>query len=186
MVRDAPIEGYPVLDTTWTVQAFKDGPELNITGSAEEVLAELTRINPDYFIDFADQLATNKGLSGVGNKDHTMDKRFGPVCGFSNGWETCSYVRVNEGVDYLRGVTAQPPSMNGKGCSRVSCSWSAAIWWCHDTDSYLELPSWNTIADCATVIKENCQYTNPLSESNPGIVGQNFVSSISYYISCAI
>ncbi|KAH8898684.1 hypothetical protein GQ53DRAFT_777319 [Thozetella sp. PMI_491] len=130
---DAPIPGYGVEDLQWEVQAFPDGPKMNVTGTVEQVRAQLTKLNPNYGLEFG------------------IEKRFGPVCGGgSYGWKAADAKRILEGISYLRGVGGQPTNGPGPGnCGRVSCSYNSAIWWCNDNTDTFSLPSYSTIADCA-------------------------------------
>jgi hypothetical protein len=60
---------------------------------------------------------------GLNKRDHT-------VC---HNFESANYIRIKEGVNYLRGVPGRPWLAAGPGkCARVSCSWNSAIWWCND------------------------------------------------------
>ena len=49
------------------------------------------------------------------------------------GWPEASEYYISQGVDYLSDLPGKPSNGPGPGeCGRVSCSWSAAIWWCND------------------------------------------------------
>ncbi|KAG8424721.1 hypothetical protein J3458_001492 [Metarhizium acridum] len=56
------------------------------------------------------------------------------ICGTGAlGWHPCKVRRIEEGIEYLRGLAGVP--RNGPGpetCGRVSCSYQAAIWWCNN------------------------------------------------------
>ena len=61
-------------------------------------------------------------------KEHHMGDRW-------DKWERVKWDDgyIDDGIKHLYGVDGKPK--NGKGpnnCGRVSCSWSAAIFWCND------------------------------------------------------
>jgi len=74
VTRSAPIDGYGIEELTWEVQAFPDGPFLNISGSIEKVHAELLKINPNLDEDFA-PLANETSISPA--QDPALQKRDG-------------------------------------------------------------------------------------------------------------
>lgn len=166
---EAPIPGYIVVPLEVAVQAVPGGPVINLTGSVEEIHAQLVGINPNFDRDFAFDVSEVEAP----NKNAGLDKRFGPVCGGGGyNWGAAAGFRIGEGISYLRGVGGQPHLSGGPGrCSRVSCSWNAAIWWCNDSTGDANLPGFNTIADCAQVIRNACE------GSDGYVVGQNFVGS---------
>lgn len=48
-------------------------------------------------------------------------------------WWYAETSHIKEGIDYLSKVSGKPRSAPGPGkCTRVSCSYLAAIWWCND------------------------------------------------------
>ncbi|KXX78412.1 hypothetical protein MMYC01_205883 [Madurella mycetomatis] len=167
---EAPIPGYGVEEIQWEVQAFPDGPMMNITGTLEHVYSELTKINPNYD-EFVSSLEAERAVDA-----RSVEKRFGPVCGSAGyGWEYAIKNDIQEGISYLRGVSGQPSMGPGPGnCGRVSCSYDSAIWWCNDNTDTFSLPGFYTIADCAQVLSDACAY--PIGNGFEGVVGQNFVS----------
>lgn len=167
-----PVPGYEIVPLTVELQAVPGGDKMNLTGTIDEIHAKLLSINPNFDEDFP---------SGDDNES-TLDsralaKRFGPKCGDSlnnyGGWNFASANGIQDGINYLRGVKGKP-TLGPKQCSRVSCSWNDAIWWCNDNSNSITLPGFNTIADCAQVLKNQC------ATSLPGLLkavyGQNFVS----------
>lgn len=167
-----PAPGYEIVPLTVEVQAVPGGDKMSLSGSVEEIHAQLLNLNPNFDKDFpADQ-----GKAATVDS-RSLSKRFGPQCGTSlnnyGGWNFASANGIQNGINYLRGVQGKP-TLGPKQCSRVSCSWDDAIWWCNDNGNSITLPGFNTIADCAQVLKNQC------ATGLPGVLnavyGQNFVS----------
>ncbi|KAL7908091.1 hypothetical protein GGI35DRAFT_486226 [Trichoderma velutinum] len=175
---DAPIPGYGVEEFQWEVQAFVDGPKMNISGTIEQVYSKLLKLNPDWDEHFMN--ATNVNNQPTDDEKRSLQARFGPVCG--NGgqpWGAGIQDYIIRGIAYLRGVAGQPTNGPGPGnCGRVSCSYSSAIWWCNDNTQTFSLPSFSTIADCAQVLVNSCSYALDTGLDPPVPViytlGQNF------------
>ncbi|KAL4866748.1 hypothetical protein BDV12DRAFT_198841 [Aspergillus spectabilis] len=74
------------------VQAFPDGPKLNITGTVESIRAQLLEMNPnlDEDFDLSDYTEPEESSSDE-VEPSSLDKRFGPICG-SDGhdWKDAS------------------------------------------------------------------------------------------------
>ncbi|KAL2813072.1 hypothetical protein BDW59DRAFT_167617 [Aspergillus cavernicola] len=67
-----------------------------------------------------------------------------------------------EGIMYLEDVDGRPTEGPGPGeCSRVSCSWDSAIWWCNDTRETKSLRSFNDIAIGVQAIWSECSFREP-------------------------
>ncbi|KAF5007077.1 hypothetical protein FDECE_6581 [Fusarium decemcellulare] len=155
-------EGPPI---QWEVKAFRDGPELHLNGTIEEVHAELLSLNPNYDADFANQGPDD-------DEDRvTLEKR----TDFSNANTNCNFPgnlayapRVDQGIKYLRGVKGKPGMPAGPGaCGWVSCGYNAGIWWCNDDKMSKTLNSFGSIADGAQRVRDKCSHRF----SNPGGTG---------------
>ena len=153
----------------WEVQAFVDGPKINITGTVEHVHSQLLKANPNYDVDFA----SFREHPAVDTR--SVEKRFGPVCGGGGyNWQPADWPHILSNIDYLRTVPGKPTMGPGPGkCARVSCSYNDAVWWCNDNTNTFSLPSFSTIADCAQVLVDRC--LGALGSTGE-VVGQNFVS----------
>ncbi|KAK3349568.1 hypothetical protein B0T25DRAFT_519759 [Lasiosphaeria hispida] len=74
-------------------------------------------------------------------------------------WPTAERDVIDEGMQYLRGLGGNPRLGAGPGtCSRVSCSYNAAIYWCNDNTAEYTLDNFGRIADAAHFIAYNCEY----------------------------
>ncbi|KAL2138650.1 hypothetical protein VTI28DRAFT_6465 [Corynascus sepedonium] len=175
---EAPIKGYGVQQIQWEAQAFPGGPMLNLTGTVQEVRARLLEINPNFDRDFPASVGgehEKRTAADVDARSESIEKRYGPVCGpHGTDWKNANYPGINSEISYLRGVPGTPTAGPGPGnCARVSCSWYDAVWWCNDNDHTFSLPSFNTIADCAQVIVDEC-YPSFDGTTSAGVCGQNF------------
>lgn len=153
---------------------------MNFTGSAQEVRAQVLKLNPNYDDDFADvplpPIAGSEDGETGSSSSSNLDKRFGPVCGGGCcDWKPAPESSIRWNRDYLWGLAQFKPSMNQRGCARVSCEWNTGIWWCNDNAGYIELPGFNTIGDCAEVTRTTCMYYS-YGYGQYVAVGQNFVS----------
>ncbi|KAG6107035.1 hypothetical protein E4U13_007129 [Claviceps humidiphila] len=78
-------------------------------------------------------------------------------CADGKRWKKVHRWHILDGMKYLDNISAKPTIGPGPGnCSRVSCSYGAAIWWCNDNSEKLELNSFKDIADGAIFIMDEC------------------------------
>ena len=65
---------------------------------------------------------------------------------------------IDEGIKYLHGISGDCKVDAGpRVCSRVSCSYSAAIWLCNDTKEDLWIPC-SKVGDYAQDIRDKCWF----------------------------
>lgn len=174
-----PLEQYEFVTDplTWEVDPFNNGTMVNLTGTVQEVYAQIIKINPDFKLNVPDHKLEDDVPNDdpTGSSDtpyalcyHTLHNTY--------GWNSADESRIKEGISYLRGVPGQPHASPGHGqCSRVSCSYNAAIYWCSDHADAFSLPSFGVIADCAEIARANCVYRDYLERLM--VLGQHFVSS---------
>ncbi|KAL6702812.1 hypothetical protein ACN47E_000898 [Coniothyrium glycines] len=163
MTLEAPVEGYEVVDLVWDV-VTPGGESLTVTGSVQDVVAEITTIEPGFNVleNVAPVSVRRRTADDIFRRQNSDRRCGGP-------WPFCNAGRIQEGINYLRGVGGQPREGPGPGrCGRVSCSYNAAIWWCNDNNFEKVLYGFNAIANSAQYIKDGCT-------SGPNLVaGQNF------------
>ncbi|POR32128.1 Uncharacterized protein TPAR_07670 [Tolypocladium paradoxum] len=166
----SPLEGYTVREASWEVQATPGGPTVVLNGTVQDVHAQLVKLNPDWEAQFADDGSRENNAATLEKRTDFMGS--GYVCG--GRWKECDLDRLIEGIRYLRNVTAtQPYADGGTGiCSRVSCSYNAAIWWCNDDPSPKQLVSFGSIADGVQYLIFMCQ-----ALGKPTFSGQVFHST---------
>lgn len=117
------------------------GTTVVLNGTVEEVYSELVKINPSYTLDFGlEDEAREEGEEeeeeeGKEDSDSELTKRYDVKC---NHLPRVPQKFVKRGISYLHGVPGKPRNGPGPGnCGRVSCGYSAAIWWCNDVSSNL-------------------------------------------------
>ncbi|THC99343.1 hypothetical protein EYZ11_001155 [Aspergillus tanneri] len=98
---EAPVPGYGVEEFTWEVETKPGGPTVALNGTIQEIYAELIEINPIYDLDFAAR-ATEASISNDDGTPH-LRKRFDVTC---NIYTKTLRTRIQEGITYLRGVSA--------------------------------------------------------------------------------
>ncbi|CAI0651084.1 unnamed protein product [Colletotrichum noveboracense] len=150
----APITGYSVYVPEWEVQAFPGGETQIISGTVEQVLDELRKINPNYDEDFGIKNITESGLTDIVGPKADFEGA-ATVC---DGWELANTARIREGISHLDGVDGKPHRGAGPAsCGRVSCSYNSAIWWCNDDTQAKELNSFREISDGALYVIKKCR-----------------------------
>ena len=173
LALDSPIPGYSIVPLTWEVEAFDNGTTVNLTGTIEQVIDDLTKINPNF-----------PGSNITNTTDFAISEApsdFRTACGPGPwGWEGGNRERVWEGYVYLNKVSGKPGQGPGPGsCGRVSCSYNAAIWWCNDNNREFHLNGFDVIAQCAKTLYDQCHYVK--DNVGPELVrGQSFVSFTSF------
>ncbi|ROV94977.1 hypothetical protein VMCG_08367 [Cytospora schulzeri] len=179
----APIDGYSVVNITWALQPNISGIEpVNITGTVQDAWKHINQTWPGYTLPKfngtghgplptsrqppanlsipATTMTTTITPTGIHQNDPARET--GTVkCWI---WPEANEYWIAEGIDYLNEVPGKPSNAPGPGeCGRVSCSWSAAIWWCNDNDYQYTLDSFWEIAQGAQDIDSNCHYVDPWS-----------------------
>ncbi|KAI8311997.1 hypothetical protein K4K61_011213 [Colletotrichum sp. SAR11_59] len=146
----APITGYSVYVPEWEVQAFPGGETQIISGTVEQVLDELRKINPNYDEDFGIKNITESGLTDIVGPKADFEGA-ATVC---DGWELANTARIREGISHLDGVDGKPH----RGAGPASC-YNSAIWWCNDLKDTKakELNSFREISDGALYVIKKCR-----------------------------
>ena len=111
----------------WEIEVAP-GQVHRLNGTVQEVHAQILKINPHFKLKNAPP-----ETSPVLEQDGGLAKRSTVNCGT---WPTCSTYRIRQGVQYLHTIGGKPYQRPGPGaCSRASCSYNSAIWWCSDVCS---------------------------------------------------
>ncbi|RDW70851.1 uncharacterized protein DSM5745_08362 [Aspergillus mulundensis] len=156
--------GMTVSDVYWKVQVTPGAPVIILNGTVQSVYAQLLELNPNYDADWNntdvpfnleeeedyeddEEETTDIDHHVPFNVKHTVDCK-GP----SGAART---KRIKEGINYLHKVKGQPCSPQTT-CGRVSCSYKAAIKWCNWGKGERCLPSFENIAQGASVIVNDC------------------------------
>lgn len=120
---DVEAQGYNIVPLTFTGPVTPDGKTITLTGTAEDIYAQILKLNPSYnATDFED------------DNDSSLEKRkpVGDIlCNL--GYSKARTDATRDGIAYLGkmkgycGVGAGP-----RICSRLACSWNSAIYMCND------------------------------------------------------
>lgn len=124
----SPIPGYGIEELIWEVETTPGGPTVNITGTIENVIEELEKINPTFVSDFGlDDVENTSSISPVEDRGYYIESILCDV------FDWAELVAINAGLVYLNGVPGKPTNGPGPGnCGRISCSYDSAIYWCND------------------------------------------------------
>jgi len=140
----APIANYTVTELTWSLEVDpknKPGVKTLFNGTIENAVAQAIKVNPN-FLEHQGIKLDHHGVkpadltesTGADPADLTAKKFEEPPKWFCHGkWGLAKFSAIRDGVDYLNGLSGEPHLGPGPAsCSRVSCSYQSAIWWCND------------------------------------------------------
>ncbi|KAG6112143.1 hypothetical protein E4U13_004405 [Claviceps humidiphila] len=158
---EAPIPGYDVKTLDWNVHLDPRDAPVTLSGTIEEVTSKAKKLNPRWARDIAKRKPARDDEARL----QTRDWAYRVDCADGKRWKKAGLWHVQAGLDYLSKLKAKPKMGPGPGtCSRVSCSYKAAIWWCNDNTEQHELESFDEIVSCATSILDKCtDYGAPFS-----------------------
>ncbi|KAG6244468.1 hypothetical protein E4U24_005104 [Claviceps purpurea] len=158
---EAPIPGYDVETLDWNVRLDPRDAPITLSGTVEEVTSKAKKLNPRWARDMAKRKPARDDEAHL----QARDWAYRVDCVDGKRWKKAMLSSVQEGLDYLSKLKAKPKIGPGPGkCSRVSCSYAAAIWWCNDKSTDLELDSFWEIFSSATSIIDQCtDYGAPFS-----------------------
>ncbi|KAI8962813.1 hypothetical protein F5Y11DRAFT_321691 [Daldinia sp. FL1419] len=161
VLSDGLPNGYSLANITWVGKVEDDihsftGPNIS------NIKDQIREIYPNFSWDGP----------GKGNLASRIRGRTPPhlLCDPS-GVELADAYRIQEGVNYLKGVTGTCHLGPGpKVCTRISCSWNSAIWWCNDNshDIRIDCRLWS---EYSQNILDLCQ----TEETDPRVMGQKFM-----------
>lgn len=122
--------GYTLGNVTWTGNITANEPEVSFTGpSFQDIEAQIREANPNFA--WPDHNTTDLSFP-----DKVVDH---VSCDIPQFWYAEKYW-ADKGIDYLKGKTGQCHIDAGpKVCSRISCSYDSAIFWCNDNDTPLSI-----------------------------------------------
>ncbi|KAI1207894.1 uncharacterized protein F4807DRAFT_433673 [Annulohypoxylon truncatum] len=121
--------GYSLSNLTWTGNITANGPEMSFTGpSFQDIDAQILKANPDFM--WPDSNSVDPA---------TLEKSEAHLtCDPNNIWYAQAF-RIEEGIDYLSSRTGKCHMDAGpRVCTRISCSYKSAIWWCNDNSEPIE------------------------------------------------
>ncbi|KAK4443123.1 hypothetical protein QBC34DRAFT_337448 [Podospora aff. communis PSN243] len=154
------IPGYTIVPQLWEIEVAP-GQIATLNGTVQEVIAQAKAINPNYTLP--DPPAT------VPRRRSQLSRREVKFC---NNFGRAEIGPILEGVRYLKSLGGQASLGPGPGrCSRVSCSWDSAIYWCNDNTGSKSV-TWDGLANSAAHITEVCPWVG--SDQYQYVSGQNF------------
>ena len=114
---------------SWELEVTPGGDKVILEGTVQEVHADLLKLNPNWDDDFFNKSSSShlhKRTYFDASDEHYCGGMF-PVVNYEYNWA------IKDGISYLRGLGGVPTAPTRPGwCSRVSCSYDAAIIWCND------------------------------------------------------
>ncbi|KAG6020594.1 hypothetical protein E4U40_005995 [Claviceps sp. LM458 group G5] len=150
---ETPIPGHDVETLAWNVDLDPRDAPITLTGTIEEVTSKAKKLNPRWARD----MGKRKPIRDDEARLQARDWAYRVDCLDGKRWKNANLKYIKEGLDYLSKISAKPKIGPGPGkCSRVSCSDHAAIWWCNDKSTDLELHSFMEIVSSATSILDHC------------------------------
>ncbi|RDW64560.1 uncharacterized protein DSM5745_09971 [Aspergillus mulundensis] len=161
---DALAPGYNNDKTSFDVIPYPGAEKITLHGTFQEVYAQVLEINPNYESDW-DNDSRNRSEAVL---EHRAEKP--PLLSCEDAWAMADADQIRIGIKYIRNEWTLPPGLAAKTCHTVSCSHNSAIRWCNDRNTLRVLPSWNNIADAATVIVKWC--TNKRANGYTGTKGR--------------
>ncbi|CAN8101518.1 unnamed protein product [Discula destructiva] len=176
---------YQLEETAWNMHINSSVPNVTVNGFIQDVVASLTPIHPEYMaavekVTLPDSISADShgspgGINGRWrNPDWTLTLNpTNGICGIGAG--DALEDSVNDGIKYLNQLQGTPQLGQGPGnCSRVSCSWASAIYWCNDNSNSKLLSSFSDIAYGAQLVIGNCGVYDTDDGSGTAINGQQF------------
>ncbi|KAK4205442.1 hypothetical protein QBC40DRAFT_344618 [Triangularia verruculosa] len=143
------VDDFAVVDLTWDLPIKVDDPngeKMTVTGSIQTAIAKMEAAYPGWNATFQAGLPVDEKL-GTRSPAALED----PTYNCEIRADTANFFAIKWGIHYLRGIDGNAKGGPGpRNCSRVSCSWNSAIYWCNDE------VSWGLIADLADGVVDNC------------------------------
>ncbi|RDI80366.1 hypothetical protein Vi05172_g9643 [Venturia inaequalis] len=150
------LANHKIVDMQWNITIFPGGPSTIMTGTIQDITAQLTKLNPNWKTDFNFDKASN-----TSNASNVVQAAAGAGSWYPD--VRCARLgadqgAIEKGVKYLRGISGRPHLGPGPGeCVRVSCSWRSAIEWCNvDSHKDQTLDAYAAIADGAQLLLNRC------------------------------
>ncbi|KAI0123741.1 hypothetical protein BJ170DRAFT_712920 [Xylariales sp. AK1849] len=135
---------------TWRGNITEAGPVMNFTGTSLQDIEHKISQRERGFVWNTTWFATSRQIDEHKKRDHSDF-----ICNVGGqGYAGEPYIL--EGVEYLQNIPGGCHQEPGpQVCSRVSCSYNAAIWCCNDNDHDIWVPC-HTLGDYAFEIRQKC------------------------------
>ncbi|KAE9377477.1 hypothetical protein N431DRAFT_461083 [Stipitochalara longipes BDJ] len=155
----APIEGYAVVEMQWIGEY--QGHAYNLSGTVEKVITHLQTIDPTLEFPARDRSRLAARYNGGYLCCHVAGQSFRAA----NGGE------IEAGIDYLNALNTNL-YLDPLTCSRISCSYEAAIWWCNQLPNYQFDQGSVWLGQHAETLVDNCWDEGDVNF--PTLCGQDF------------
>ncbi|KAF4455964.1 hypothetical protein F53441_1831 [Fusarium austroafricanum] len=175
-IRSDIPEGYTVVPMTWTGPIEEGGKNHTFKGTAEDVLAQIKKLNPN-FVEFAESKekddSTKLSMRALEARQPASpsDTRVACEGGGPNGGQGM-LTRVRDarlGIEHLKWLAGFGCGAPARSCARMTCNWQTAIWFCNDNDHEVsDRCDWQgylaelVIEKCQRHVKADCWVPNPV------------------------
>ena len=129
-------QGYTMYPASFTGDFGPNGETMTLNGTIQEVMAQIEDINPGFTAEINKQIAMSNAAADAdadvgprGEDDAWRERKVAKKDCMGNAGR-CLKNRLLEGVEYLYKVPKNKARLEARGCTRVSCSWDAAIFMC--------------------------------------------------------
>ncbi|KAF5594034.1 uncharacterized protein FSUBG_9607 [Fusarium subglutinans] len=164
-------EGYTIVPMTWVGPIEEGGKSYTFKGTAEEVLAQIEKLNPN-FAEFADSKMKDDSSKFYPRISHlTAQTRVACDGGGPNGGQSMrtKVSDARQGIDHLKRLGDFGCGAPARSCARMTCNWQSAIWFCNDNDYEVsDRCDWQgylgelVIEKCQRHVKADCWVPNPV------------------------
>lgn len=160
-----PDPKYTTVDASWAVESIPGNASstMILNGTVQEIYKQLTDINPSYEDLLNDYLLSKQATTDLPDTFHSYGAMsdLPSNCGYCNvctrRWDPAVYTTILNGINYLKTLPSRPSVPPGPdACTRISCQWGSAIWWCNDNDERKDLDSWYEITTAAEDLTRQC------------------------------
>ncbi|PNY29286.1 Uncharacterized protein TCAP_00781 [Tolypocladium capitatum] len=146
-------KGVTIVPLFMDVQAFPDGPMLQLNGTLKEMHKEILEINPNYLADF--NLTVPNRTTLAPREDSYSWIGCHIICGQTYG--TYPKIALGDDITYINWHPGRPHLQPGPNvCSRVACEYGASIFVCNDTPVIRILEGWMSVENGFWTIWRAC------------------------------
>ncbi|KAJ8117440.1 hypothetical protein ONZ43_g4209 [Nemania bipapillata] len=144
---------YQESDITWTGRIKEDGEPVSFTGAdLQSIEAQIRATQPD----FSWARAVDEPAAAAASSSSRTDADTDMLCQLPWNAPFASVFHIRQGIAYLHKIHDNCIGGPGPGnCSRVSCSYNSAIFFCNDNPYAISVPC-SSFGDRAWEIIEKC------------------------------
>ena len=141
-------QGYKIVPASFTGDFGPNGETMTLNGTIQEVMAQIEDLRPGFTAEIDKHIAASGAhlASGPHGEDDAWRERKVAKKDCMDNAGRALKSRILQGVEYLYSVPKNKARLESRGCTRVSCSWDAAIYMCWEpfegAPSVYEQPWW--------------------------------------------